>query len=155
MWWPFELLTSSGARKNDVNATLGTDAGNSSFCQVHAFKFGHLLQLIANWSFVRFICQNFIASQNMSSNIISWNFIYNAKGILKLWECYCSRPFAGNKRARSHSVFLPGARVHRRSSGHLTTCNNHNGDDVFLLMMITVITTYIVVFIIYLRFVWI
>ena len=42
---------SSCARQNVVNATRRS-AGNSSFSQTHAFQSGHLLQLIANSSFV-------------------------------------------------------------------------------------------------------
>ena len=56
----------------------------------------------------------------LSSKIISWNFICNTKGIFISWECYRSRPFAGNKHARSQcqfscqaghvNVVLPGTR---------------------------------------------
>ena len=98
------------ARQNDVNATQRS-AGNSSFCRAHAFQSGHLLQLIANSSFVWFIRRNFIASQILSSKIISWNFICNTKGIFKSWECYRSQPFAGNKHTRSHCQFSCQART--------------------------------------------
>ena len=94
-------------------------AGNS-FCQAHAFQSGHLLQLITNSSFVWFIGQNFIASQILSSKIISWNFICNAKGIFKSWECYRSQPFAGNKHARSHCQFSCQART------FTSFCRAHN-----------------------------
>ena len=71
----WNTIKSPGARKNDVDATH-CFAGNSSFCHAHAFKSGHLLQPIANLSFVVwFICWNFIPSQILSSNIITWNFI--------------------------------------------------------------------------------
>ena len=114
--WTYSLAVAisskpdSCAQQNDVNATRRS-AGISSFCQAHAFQSGHLLQLIANSSFVWFIRRNFIASQILSSKIISWNFICNAKGILKSWECYRSRPFAGNKHARSHCQFSCQART--------------------------------------------
>ena len=113
------IMKSSCARQNDVNA-MRRSAGNSSFCQAHAFQSGHLLQLIANSSFVCFIRRHFIASQILSSKIISWNFICNAKGIFKSWECYRLRSFAGNKHARSHCQFSCQART-------LTSfCRAHN-----------------------------
>ena len=59
--WDQGLQSMSGARKNDVNVTRRF-AGNSSFCQVHAFKYGHLLHPITNLSFVCFISRNFIPS---------------------------------------------------------------------------------------------
>ena len=99
------------ARQNDVNATQRS-AGNS-FCQAHAFQSGHLLQLITNSSFVWFIGQNFIASQILSSKIISWNFICNAKGIFKSWWVLSFTTFCWEQaHAFTLSVFLPGAHVH-------------------------------------------
>ena len=103
--------TEQCARQNDVNATRRS-AGNSSVCQAHAFQSGHLY---FNSSPIHhlfdFFRRNFIASQILSSKIISWNFICNAKGIFKSWECYRSRPFAGNKHARSHCQFSCQART--------------------------------------------
>ena len=108
-------------RREVVNA-MHHSVGNSPFCQAHALKSGHLLQLIANLLFVCFICRNFIPSQIMSLNIISWNFIYNTQGIFKSWQFYCSHPFGGNKQS-VHIVSFPAGRVRsRRSSGHLTDC---------------------------------
>ena len=44
-----------GDRKNDVNA-MRCFAGNSSFCQVHAFKSGHLLHPLRQF----FICMFYL-----------------------------------------------------------------------------------------------
>ena len=120
MTWQFKLYffslfystKYSCARQNDVNATRRS-AGNSSFLPGSCVSVWTPTsnQLIANSSFVWFIRRNYIASQILSSKIISWNFICNAKGIFKSWECYCSRPFAGNKHARSHCQFSCQART--------------------------------------------
>ena len=94
----YEII-SSGAQQNGINA-MHCFAGNSAFCQAHVFKvLTHVLQPIASLSFVCIICQHFIPSKNLSSNITFCNFIYSANGILKLWEFYHSCPFAKNKQS--------------------------------------------------------
>ena len=97
---------SSGAWQNDVNVT------RHSATRMH-LKSRHLLQLIANLSFVCFVCRNFIPSKILSSNIISCNFIYNAIGIFQSQEFYRSHLLAGNKQS-IHIVifFLLGVCVH-------------------------------------------
>ena len=112
-------IQSSGARKNDVNA-MCYFAGNSSFCQVHAFKSGHLLHPFANLSFVCFICQILYQGRFSFQIFISWNFIYNAKGIFKSWEFYCSHPFAGNKQSVPIVSFPAGRARSCSFSVHLT-----------------------------------
>ena len=77
-------------------------AGKWLFCQSHAFEFLTPTSSYRQLSFACFICRNFIPSKILSSNIISYNFIYNANGMFKLWELYCSHPFAGIK----HSLHM-------------------------------------------------
>ena len=67
-----------------------------------------------------YVCQNFIPSKILSSNIISCNLIYNANGIFKLWEFYCSCPSARNKQS-VHIASIPPGRTHSRLSAGRTT----------------------------------
>ena len=83
-------------------------------------KSWHLLQAIANSSFVCFICRNFIPSKILSSNIISYNVIHNANGIFKSWEFYRLCPFARNKQSVHIVSFLAGHARSRRSARHTT-----------------------------------
>ena len=92
-------------------------AGNSSFCQVHAFQ---VWTPIASLSFVCFICQKFIPSKILSSNIISCHFTYNANGMFQLWEFYHLHPSAGNKQS-VHIVSFPAGRTRSRPSAEYTT----------------------------------
>ena len=97
--------------------------GNYHSARGMCLKSWHLqvqVQPIANLSFVCFICRNFNPSKILSSNISSCNFIYNANGVYKLWEFYCSLPFAGNKPSMHNVSFFFPARCARscRSAGH-------------------------------------
>ena len=104
------FVTSSGARQNDVNTCVVLPGTHWSARRMR-LKSRHLLQPIANLSFVCFICQNFIPSKILSSNFISCNLIYNPNGIFKSWEFYRSCPSAGNKQ-RVHIVSFPAGRTH-------------------------------------------
>ena len=110
------VTISSGAQLNDVNACivlLGTQHSVSRMC----LKSWHLLQLITNLSFVCFVCLN------LSSNIISCNFIYNSNMILKSWELYCACPFSGNKQC-IHIVSFPArCTCSHRSAGLAMICS--------------------------------
>ena len=52
-------------------------------------------------------------------NIISCNFIYNANGIFKLWEFYCSHPLAGSRQS-ADIVSFPAGHAHSHSSARHT-----------------------------------
>ena len=104
---------------NDINIVgcpeerhkcLHSFAGNSSFCQAHAFEVLTPTSTYRQGIICMFYLSKFIPSNILSSNVIFCNFVYNANGIFKSWEFYRSLPFAGNK--CSIHVFLPGAYVH-------------------------------------------
>ena len=59
-----------------------------------------------------------IPSKILSSNIISYNFIYNVNGIFESLDFNCSRPSAGTKQS-VHIVSFPARHTHARpSAGH-------------------------------------
>ena len=66
-----------------------------------------------------FIFRNFIPSKILSSNVISHNFIFNAKAIFRSWEFYRSHPFAGNRQSVHIVNFPAGHTCSYRSSGHM------------------------------------
>ena len=68
-----------GAQKNDVKTCIVLPGTPRSARWTH-LKSWHLLQPIANSSFVCFIYQNVIPSKILSSNMIPCHLIYNANG---------------------------------------------------------------------------
>ena len=89
-------------------------AWNSSFCQAHAFE---VLTPTCTSTYRHIIICMFYSSkfhmikQDLSSNIISCNFIYN--GIFKSWGVLTFTSFWRKQAKHSHClVFLPGAHVH-------------------------------------------
>ena len=117
--WNMHFTILSGAPQNDVNARVvlrGTHHSARRMC----LKSWHLLQPIANLSFVCFICQNCLPRKILSSNIISCNFIYNVNGILKSWEFHRLHPSVGKKQS-IHIVSFPARCTRSRpSAGHTT-----------------------------------
>ena len=99
--------TSSGARKNDVNA-MRCFAGNSWFCQAHAFKYGHPLQPITILSFVCFISRNFIPS-HISHPAILFTML---KGFLYCGSFIVHVLLLETCKAFTVSVFLLSASIH-------------------------------------------
>ena len=92
--------------RNDINACIVLPGTHRSARRMR-LKSWHLLQPIANISFVCFICQNFILSKILSSNVIFRNFIYNANGIFIVLIL-----LPGTSTAFTFSVLLPGALIY-------------------------------------------
>ena len=95
-------------------------AGNSSFCQAHEFEVLTPTSTYCQFlSFVCFICQSFIPSKILSSNIISCN-VYYTNRIFKSWEFYHSCPSAGNNQSVHIDSFAARHMRSHPSAGHTT-----------------------------------
>ena len=88
-----------GAQQNDVNARIILPGTHCSTRWIR-LKSCHLLQSICKLLFICFICQNFIPSKSLSSNIISCNLFTMLMGFYLLFTSFCRE-----QAKRSHCQF--------------------------------------------------
>ena len=107
-------------------------------------KSWHILQPITNLSFVWIVLffENFIPSKILSSNIISCNFNFNAKAILRSWEFYRSHPFAGNRQSVHIVSFPAGHTRSHRCAGHTMIIHVPCISPFFCIMTICMLLVY-------------
>ena len=98
------------ARQNDVNAMCHF-ARKSSFCQAHTFKSGHLLQPIANLSFVVFFVKiSYQARFCLQLSYCAILFTMLMRFLNQSFLLHVLLP--GKSKAFTLSDFLPGTCVH-------------------------------------------